>query len=415
MKKSLAVLTSFVLLFSAVDSISFLPSVHAEAQAPVSEETTTPVTAPDNNNGATNNDTTTTPPAEQPSDPVVDPPTQNTPNEPFFYDVPLPATMNPYIPGDIKNHWASPYLLHFIYSDILKGYKLSNGTYVIKPENNITRAEFVALLVRTLGLTSNQAGKNFVDVPKGTWFYDAIRIASAKGLVSGEDAKHFAPERNIQRDEMAVIIMKAFQNTLTPSTPVKAFKDVPSTWWAKPYIDQAVRTKVISGYTDNTFRPLNPATRAEAVRMLFVGIVGQTNNLPKDEDLINTVINMDKEMLPVLQSLDFTSASQIIGKYSLGYDQVMGNYALSLYQEILNKKTYLLGFEISGEYNGKVLSKSNSMAAVQLSNVTQKILKLKDNTVVDEYTEDINNIVYLRKMPDGQWKIYYNMPDVEKE
>lgn len=393
MKKSLAIVTSFLLLSPVIDSVA-ITTVHAEAQAPVLDavnQTANPVSE-----------------ENQTTNPVP----QDNGNQPFFYDLPLPEVMNQYIPGDIKDHWASTYLLHFIYGGILKGYEVSPGKYEIKPDNEITRAEFITLLIRTLGLTSDNPGKSFEDVPEDQWFYESISIASANGIVNGVDEQHFAPDRNVQRDEMAVMIIRAFKGTLNESGSLQTFMDVPSDWWAKPEIDEAVKANIINGYEDNTFRPEASAKRAEAVKMLFTALVGQNSNLPTDEDLSNTVINMDKELLSALQSHDFTLAGQIIEKYDIGYNQVMGNYELSLYQEVLNKEDNDLNFHTIGEYKVDILAKSNSIATVQLSNITHQIVKVKDGTVITEYTEPVNNIIYLRKMPDGQWKAYYNMPDV---
>jgi hypothetical protein len=47
-----------------------------------------------------------------------------------------------------------------------------------------------------------------------------------------------------------------------PATPVKGFSDVPQDYWARPYIEALTQKEVIAGYTDGTFRPDEPVTRA---------------------------------------------------------------------------------------------------------------------------------------------------------
>jgi hypothetical protein len=187
-----------------------------------------------------------------------------------------------------------------------------------------------------------------------------------------------------------------------------------ATYWAKAEIDQAVKANVINGYGDQTYLPKNPGSRAEAVKILFTALVAQNSNLPQDQDLIDTVINMDKELLTALQALNFTLAGEIIDHYSVGFNKVMGSYELSLYQEILNKEDNNLNFNITGDYKVDILAKSNAIASVKVSNVTHQIVKIKDDTVIAEYKETLNNIIFLRKMADGQWKAYYNMPDESK-
>ena len=391
MKKTLAFVTCFLLLFSAVDSVSMLRPVHAESQTTGIKGFTSPAELS-----------------------ISGGKTGKNQGVPFFYDVPLPEAINQYIPGDLRGHWAESYLLHFVYSDILKGYEVSKGKYEIKPEGKITRAEFVTLLVRALGLKNEGPGIYFDDVPTDQWFYEPISIASEKGIVNGVDAKHFAPERYVQRDEMAVMMIRAFKGTLDQSGSLKTFTDVPADHWAKEEIDEAVKANVINGYKDNTFLPKNPATRAEAVKMLFTALVAQNSNLPQDQELIDSVVNMDKELLEALQVMDFERAGEILDHYSFGFNKVMGSYGLALYQEILNKEDNLLNFTNIGDYKVDILAKSNGIASVKVSNVTHQIVKMKDDTIIAEYKETLNNIIYLRKMADGQWKAYYNMPDVSK-
>ena len=87
------------------------------------------------------------------------------------------------------------------------GYVDEKSMYTIKPNNKITRAEFVTILVRALTLHSQDSGRSFVDVKKGDWYYDSVRIASSLKIVNGVDATHFAPNNPIKRDEMAIMTM----------------------------------------------------------------------------------------------------------------------------------------------------------------------------------------------------------------
>lgn len=391
MKKPLAFITSFFLLFSVIDSVSMPPPIHAQTQE---QEQATAI------KGFSSPDELSISKGKKGMDQGL----------PFFYEVPLPETVFQYIPVDIRGHWAETYLLHFTYSDVLKGYKLNDLIYQMKPENKITRAEFVTLLVRALGLQSEGPGIQFADVPSNKWFSEPIRIASAKGIVKGVDANHFAPDRFVQRDEMAVMIIRAFKGTLDQSGSLKTFTDVPANHWARAEIDAAVKAKVINGYGNNTFLPKNPASRAEAAKMLFTALVAQKTNLPQNQTLVNTVVNMDKALIKALQAQNFAKARTIINLYSFGFNKEMENYGITLYQEILKREDIDLNFKTTGDYKVDVLAKSNSIASVKVSNITHHIEKIKDNTVIKEYKETINNIIYLRKMANGQWKAYYNMP-----
>lgn len=390
MKKIATFVTCFLLLFSAIDTLSTLKPVHAESQS------STDIRAYSSTAELSGSEERK----------------EENKESPFFYDVPFPEAIHQYIPGDLRGHWAESYLLHFLYGDILKGYEISKGKFEVKPENEISRAEFVTLLVRALNLKDGGPGITFEDVPHDEWFYDSIRIASGKGIVKGVDAKHFAPNRNVQRDEMAVMMIRAFKGTLDQSGSLKVFTDVPANHWAKREIDEATKAKVINGYEDNTFRPNNSAKRAEAVKMLFTALVAQHSNVPQDQKLIDTVVNMDKELQKAFQSLDFSRARNLVGHYSLGFNKVMEDYGISLYEEILNNEDLDLRFNITGDYKVDILAKSNAIASVNVSNVTHHIIKVKGDSIIGEYKETLNNILYLRKMADGQWKVYYNMLDL---
>lgn len=386
-KKSLAIATSFIFLFSA-----FSP-VLAESQKSIS----LPVTQSVERIATTTASTTSQ---------------HVQPAEEFFFPTPLPAGVNKYIVPDVEGHWAAPFLQNFIYADILKGYEVQPGKYEAKPDNNITRAEFVTLLVRTLHLTSSNSGKSFADVPSGIWYEDSVRIASSLGIVNGIDATHFGPDMNIKRSEIAAMIMRAFGNTLEQNGGTKYFTDVAADHWAKTFIDSAVKAKVINGYPDGTFLPEANATRAEGVKMLYAGLIGQKSDLPTDVEVAKVFVDLENGKLLANFDQDYAKTAALADKYTFGLQNMNEKFRLAQYQQILNKG-YQLSFGIEGtSYEILIKEKANSIAILEVSNVTQKVYKLKKGSVVGTLNEPINNTVCLRKMADGQWKIYYNIPDL---
>ena len=75
---------------------------------------------------------------------------------------------------DVSNHWAwtRGYIPYLVEKNVLNGYALSNGTSVFKPEDKVTRAEFIKMLDETFGLTETANIKNkYSDVPESEWFY----------------------------------------------------------------------------------------------------------------------------------------------------------------------------------------------------------------------------------------------------
>jgi hypothetical protein len=108
---------------------------------------------------------------------------------------------------------------------------------------------------------------SFSDVSKNFWAYRYIETAREHGAITGYPDQTFRPENNITRAEIATIIIRAKNYQLT--TPGTSFNDIPANYWAKDYIITAKDRGIILGYPDQTFRPENPATRAEAAKMIF--------------------------------------------------------------------------------------------------------------------------------------------------
>ncbi len=80
------------------------------------------------------------------------------------------------------------------------------------PNNNITRAEATAMVMRFLGLDGfTAANSGFTDVPQDSWFAKAVTAARDAGIISGTSDTEFEPSRNITRAEVTVMTVKALQ------------------------------------------------------------------------------------------------------------------------------------------------------------------------------------------------------------
>lgn len=159
---------------------------------------------------------------------------------------------------DISSHWAKTSINKLVASGAIKGYP--DNTF--RPDQTITRAEFAAVLVKAFNLPTNTQ-KVFNDT-RGHWAQIQIASAYAAGVISGYDAKTFGPDDPITREQMAVMIVKA-ANIASSSTTLKFSDSNSVSTWARSSVATAVSKKLITGYPNNTFKPANNATRAEAV------------------------------------------------------------------------------------------------------------------------------------------------------
>ncbi len=164
---------------------------------------------------------------------------------------------------DIAGHWAQKNIEQLAASGVISGYP--DGTF--KPNNTITRAEFVTILVRAFKL-DNHGDKAFADTASH-WAKDYIACAVASGIVTGYDSDTFGPDDMITREQMAVMVSKAAKLKLSMETEGLQFIDSDSiSDWAQSAIAAVSRNGIMKGYPDNTIQPKGNATRAEAVTVI---------------------------------------------------------------------------------------------------------------------------------------------------
>lgn len=152
-----------------------------------------------------------------------------------------------------------------------KGYVSGDGSGEFKVDNNITRAEFVKILLMVMGVEVSENETPFSDVDGNSWYAGYVSTAYALGIVNGTEDFRFSPDSHITRQDMAVIIHRAssMMDITFDNANAKEFTDVHSiSDYAKNAVDVLSANGVINGMTDNTFLPHANATRAQSVQML---------------------------------------------------------------------------------------------------------------------------------------------------
>jgi hypothetical protein len=186
------------------------------------------------------------------------------------YDAKMPAFT------DIENHWAKDNILFVVSRGLLNG--TSETTF--SPNTGMTRGMFVTALGRLAGVdpADYQSGK-FTDVKADAYYAPYVNWAAKTGIVSGTTDTTFAPDTNINREQMAVI-MKNYAVKLGYTVPkaleAVTFADNASiSSWAKEAVKSMQQAGILAGKTNNRFDPAGTATRAEVATVLrrFVEIV----------------------------------------------------------------------------------------------------------------------------------------------
>ena len=186
------------------------------------------------------------------------------------YKNPVPAFT------DIQNHWAADNILFVASRGLLSG--TSDTTF--SPNTGMTRGMFVTALGRLAGINpdSYKTGK-FTDVKADAYYAPYVNWAAQNGIVEGVTATTFAPDTNINREQMAVIMAnyaKKLGYTVPKTLEAVTFVDNASiSSWAKEAVKSMQQAGILAGKTNNRFDPAGTATRAEVATVLrrFVEIV----------------------------------------------------------------------------------------------------------------------------------------------
>ncbi|SFJ83456.1 Uncharacterized conserved protein YjdB, contains Ig-like domain [Paenibacillus sp. UNC496MF] len=165
-------------------------------------------------------------------------------------------------------YWAADVIRELTAQHIVNG----TSANAFEPKRGVTRAEFVAQLVRALHLTE-KGQASFADVNASDWFADDVSIAVQAGIVQGKSSRAFDPNASITREETAVMLMRAYAHA-GGSTPAgsdgMAFKDQAKIApWAVSYVNAAASLHLVQGRGAGSFDPKGMTTRAEAAQIVY--------------------------------------------------------------------------------------------------------------------------------------------------
>lgn len=135
------------------------------------------------------------------------------------------------------------------------------------PNKTITRAEFIKIVLKDLNYNvySIQSAA-FTDTEAGEWYYAYISFAHSKGFITGYSDGSFHPNDPITRAEAIQILINTagFIGGYQSSDVNHLFTDVTGDDWFATAVAIGVDYELIKGYGDGSFRPHNQMTRAEA-------------------------------------------------------------------------------------------------------------------------------------------------------
>lgn len=219
-----------------------------------------------------------------------------------FYEVGEPTLT------DIKGHWGEPTIYALAGNGIVNGY----GDSTFRPDNSVSRAEVIKMLVSSLKLTESKYENSFFDVDRSDWYSGAVETAKKIGLL--DDTKMFYPNAAASRKDVALWIKRAVDAKNIPLVEGNdGFDDCDGldTEYKKA-VSALLNVGIVGGYGDNTFKPEAQITRAEVCEMLR-GLIELTDRIlvvcaPDGND------NNDGSVKSPVNSL--TAAKDIAEKYN---------------------------------------------------------------------------------------------------
>ena len=178
----------------------------------------------------------------------------------------------------LAGHWARVAFGFLNTRSVINGYP----DYTFRPDQPITRAEFVVMLDRLLNIEPRENGllapcPDWDDIPD--WAVDSAYTARVLGIVQGDGHGSFNPNAPIMRQEMFVMVYRAmrfgFPQGIPTGTPMAA-DSVDIAEWALDPIHHLHHMGIISS-SHLSIRPLDAATRAEAAQILYNLLIYERN------------------------------------------------------------------------------------------------------------------------------------------
>jgi S-layer homology domain. len=168
------------------------------------------------------------------------------------------------LPSDITKHWAANVITKWMSYGIISAE--TDGK--IKPNENITRGEFISYISKTFNYNELPDTK-LIDVKKGSKYYSEIMEAYAAGIIVGDSKGNIRPNSTITRQEAAVILVKAFDLVVPTTDKASSYSDSKK---ISSYFRNAINSMLEGGYLSgkpgNLIAPLDKLTRAEAIKMI---------------------------------------------------------------------------------------------------------------------------------------------------
>ncbi|GAB1476917.1 hypothetical protein MASR2M70_17530 [Bacillota bacterium] len=149
---------------------------------------------------------------------------------------------------------------------------MRNEIELVKPDRKITRAEFAAIIVRTLGLKPGTGKVSFEDVKDTDWYSSYVKTAAEYKLISGYGNGKFGPNDRVNREQAMAMVARAMELTNLKvelqdgelKTYLNSYADADkAALYARESIAVCIRAGIVTGRAGKLIAPKEHITRAE--------------------------------------------------------------------------------------------------------------------------------------------------------
>lgn len=164
--------------------------------------------------------------------------------------------------------WAKDAIEALYRAGVVKG----KGDMIFAPNDNVTRAEFVTMLIKAFKITSDNNTNNFSDVNEDDWYNESVNTAVGNGIISGISKDYFGASENITRQDIAVMGVRLWNSIGKEMTgryraSFTDFEKVSD--YAIDAVTAMAEAGIVSGMDTGEFAPLENATRAQAAVIIY--------------------------------------------------------------------------------------------------------------------------------------------------
>jgi len=164
---------------------------------------------------------------------------------------------------DIGSSWAREHIETLVKMGVVRGYP----DHTFRPDQPVTRAEFAKMATAAYTIVP-ESDAEFSDV-SGHWAEQPIRDLAGAGIATGYPDGTFRPDNKITRAEVVSMLVRALKlHDVKGYAEIPSFTDLPQDHWAFDSAETALRLKILPPYFRGKFEPDTPVTRAEVAAMI---------------------------------------------------------------------------------------------------------------------------------------------------